>query len=48
MNASYLSYSDKVYITDGVKTVLSTHGLGNIQLIACVRTGQRQKYFWQK
>ena len=39
---------DKVYISDGVKTSFSTHGLGNIELIACVKTGQRQKILLAK
>ena len=30
MNISVLEYFDNVYISDGVKTALSTHGLGNI------------------
>ena len=41
MNISRLEYFDKVYIFNGVNTALCTHGLGNIQLIACVRKGQR-------
>ena len=40
MNTSVLEWFDNVYIFDGVKTALSTHGLGNIYLIVCVRTGQ--------
>ena len=35
-----MQYFDKVYISDGVKTALSTHGLGKIKLIASVRTGR--------
>ena len=31
----------KFYKSDGVKTTLSTHGLGKIELIVCVGTGQR-------
>ena len=30
MNTSVLEYFDNVYIFDGVKTALSTHGLGNV------------------
>ena len=36
----YFEYFDNVYISDGVKTALSTHGLGKIYLIAFVRRGQ--------
>ena len=43
MNISALNCFDNVYISDGVKTALSTHGLGKILLIAWVRTGQRCK-----
>ena len=35
-----MQYFDNVYISDGVKTALSTHELENILLIACVRPGQ--------
>ena len=41
MNTSVLECFDNVYISDEVKTALSNHGLRNIQLIACVRTGQK-------
>ena len=34
MNISVLEYFDNVYISYGVKTALSTHGLGN--LINCL------------
>ena len=30
MNTSVLEWSDNVYVSDGVKTALSTDGLGNI------------------
>ena len=30
MNTSVLEYFDNVYISDGVITALSTHGLGSI------------------
>ena len=30
MNTSLKNHFDKVYISDGVKTALSTHGLGNM------------------
>ena len=30
MNISVLEYFDNFYISDGVKTTFSTHGLGNI------------------
>ena len=38
INSSVLEYFHNIYLPDGIKTSLSTHGLGN--LIACVRTGQ--------
>ena len=41
MNTSVLECFDNVYIPDEVKTALSNHGLRNIELIACVRTGQK-------
>ena len=41
MNISAIEYFDNVYIFDDVKTTLSSHGLGNISLIACIRTSQR-------
>ena len=41
INTSVLECFDNVYISDGVKTTLSIHGLENIELIACARTGQR-------
>ena len=37
MNINVLEYFDNVYISDGVRIALSTHGLGYIQLIAFVR-----------
>ena len=40
MNISVLEYFNNVYTSDGIKIALSTHGLGNISLIAFVRTGQ--------
>ena len=43
MNISALKCFDNVYISDGGKTDLSTHGLGKILLIAWVRTDQRCK-----
>ena len=41
LNTTVLECFDNVYISDGVKTALSTHGLGNIELIVCIRTGQK-------
>ena len=41
MNTSVIECFDNVYISDSVKIALSAHGLGNILLIAYVRTGQR-------
>ena len=40
MEPTYMQYFDKVYMSDGVKTALSTHGLGKIKLIVSVRTGR--------
>ena len=41
MNDSVLECFDNVYISDGAKTYLSTHGLRNNYLTACIRTGPR-------
>ena len=41
MSTSVLECFDNFYISDGIETDLSTHGLGNICLTACFRTGQR-------
>ena len=39
MNINVLEYFDNIYISDGVRIALSTHGLEYISLIAFVRTG---------
>ena len=41
MNISIFESTDNVYISYGVEIAFSTHGLGNIWLIAFVRTGQQ-------